>query len=226
MATLDEFLEAGHVSISNLVLQHYRQVGMDNDDLALFLQIESYKSQGVLLPTAQLLARRLQSTEALVTQRLKSLLQRELLAISGQSKTTQHYDWQGLYQRLLASPHASVTQVDAPDDSQQARRQVYASVEAEFGRPLSPMELTTVGHWFDQDHFQPEMMLLAIQEAVANNVRNLRYIETILRNWQKNNIQTPNQAQVAKQQRRGQTYLSENTPPIDIQIPLDKIGRD
>ena len=37
------------------------------------------------------------------------------------------------------------------------------------------MEMQTVGHWFDQDHFEPDLMLLAIQEAVANNARSLRY---------------------------------------------------
>ena len=50
------------------------------------------------------------------------------------------------------------------------------------------------------------MMLLAIQEAVANNARSLRYIETILANWQRDNITTPQAAQVSKQRRRGVTY--------------------
>jgi DNA replication protein len=52
------------------------------------------------------------------------------------------------------------------------------------------------------------MMMLAIQEAVANNARSLRYIETILINWQRDNITTPQAAEVAKQRRRGVTYTN------------------
>ena len=53
-------------------------------------------------------------------------------------------------------------------------------------------------------------MLLAIQEAVANNARSLRYIETILVNWKRDNVRTPAQAQLAKQKRRGVTYTYDN----------------
>ena len=95
-------------------------------------------------------------------------------------------------------------------DGKSTRREIFQTLEAEFGRPLTPMEMQTVGHWFDQDHFEPDLMLLAIQEAVANNARSLRYIETILVNWQRDNVKTATQAQIAKQKRRGVTYTYDN----------------
>ncbi|HEY4399902.1 MAG TPA: DnaD domain protein [Lactobacillaceae bacterium] len=217
------FLTAGHTSVSNLLLQRYRQLGMTNDDLALFLQIEALKNQGDVLPTPGLLARRLQVTEEVVTTRLRHLMQLKLLTLSTQSGV-ESYDWQGLYTQLVAGAAATNTP-EIENDGAQARRSIFQSIEAEFGRPLSPLEMSTIGKWFDNEHYQPEMMLLALQEAVANGVRNLRYIERILLNWRQNNIQTPTAAQVAKQQRQGQTYMSEAAPQPNLTIPMDPIAR-
>lgn len=217
------FLTAGHTSVSNLLLQRYRQLGMTNDDLALFLQIEALKNQRDVLPTPGLLARRLQVTEEVVTTRLRHLMQLKLLNLTTQSGV-ESYDWQGLYTQLVVGVAATNTP-EIENDGAQARRSIFQSIEAEFGRPLSPLEMSTIGKWFDNEHYQPEMMLLALQEAVANGVRNLRYIERILLNWRQNNIQTPTAAQVAKQQRQGQTYMSEAAPQPNLTIPMDPIAR-
>ena len=50
------------------------------------------------------------------------------------------------------------------------------------------------------------MMILAIQEAIANNARSLRYIESILINWKKANLTSPQAVQIAKERRRGVVY--------------------
>ena len=37
-----------------------------------------------------------------------------------------------------------------------------------FGRPLSPIELEMIGQWLNTDHYSPELIRLALREAVLN----------------------------------------------------------
>lgn len=211
MMTLDkrvqQYIQSGHTSISNDLLLHYQEIGMDNDDLALYLQVMRIQNQGDTA-TPQVLASLLHVTESTVITRLKSLITRELMVISATSKQVETYDFTPLVEKLLQGQQVAAQSMIS--DGKSVRREIFQTIEVEFGRPLTPMEMQTIGHWFDQDHFEPELMLLAIQEAVANNARSLRYIETILVNWQRDSIKTPAQAQIAKQKRRGVTYTYDN----------------
>ncbi|WP_406603098.1 DnaD domain-containing protein [Latilactobacillus sakei] len=42
----------------------------------------------------------------------------------------------------------------------------------------------------DLDHYSAELIQLAVREAVLNQVYSLKYVDKILLNWQKQNIQT------------------------------------
>ena len=204
---LQQYIQAGQTAISNDLLQHYQEIGMDNDDLALYLQVTRIQSQGDTA-TPKILAQILHVTENVVVARLKSLITRELMVIAATTKQVETYDFTPMIAKLLQGQQISVQPIMS--DGKSTRREIFQTLEAEFGRPLTPMEMQTVGHWFDQDHFEPDLMLLAIQEAVANNARSLRYIETILVNWQRDNVKTATQAQIAKQKRRGVTYTYDN----------------
>jgi len=60
--------------------------------------------------------------------------------------------------------------------------------ENEFGRTLSPLDYEIISDW--QKDFSDELILLALKEAVFNGVNNLRYIDKIIRDWDKKGIKT------------------------------------
>ena len=204
---LQQYIQAGQSNINNDLLLHYQDIGMDNDDLALYLQVMRIQAQGNQA-TPKILAQVLHITETVVIARLKSLIARDLMVISTATKQVETYDFLPMIEKLVQGQKISTTPIMS--DGKSTRREIFQTIESEFGRPLTPMEMQTIGQWFDQDHFEPDLMLLAIQEAVANNARSLRYIETILINWQRDQIKTPAQAQIAKQKRRGVTYTYDN----------------
>ena len=204
---LQQYIQAGQTNINNDLLLHYQDIGMDNDDLALYLQVMRIQAQGNQA-TPKILAQVLHITETVVIARLKSLIARDLMVISTATKQVETYDFLPMIEKLVQGQKISTTPIMS--DGKTTRREIFQTIESEFGRPLTPMEMQTIGQWFDQDHFEPDLMLLAIQEAVANNARSLRYIETILINWQRDQIKTPAQAQIAKQKRRGVTYTYDN----------------
>lgn len=86
--------------------------------------------------------------------------------------------------------------------------------ERELGRPLSPIELEELQKWVDEEKIAPELVELALKEAVLNQKKNFKYVGGILRNWQGKGYQRA--ADVAN----NQTTLKKGKI-LDIQIPLD-----
>ena len=65
-----------------------------------------------------------------------------------------------------------------------ATTNIYTIFEKEFGRPLSPVEYEIIKAWITSG-ISEELIKGALKEAVFNNVRNLRYIDKILSEWEK-----------------------------------------
>ena len=57
----------------------------------------------------------------------------------------------------------------------------FERIEKEFGRPLAPSEFEKIGLW--QNEYADELILYAVEVAVANNKRTIQYVNGILRNW-------------------------------------------
>ncbi len=75
------------------------------------------------------------------------------------------------------------------DETKKEDSNLYSIFETEFGRTLSPMEYQIIGSWIDAG-YDEELIKLAIKEAAYNNVKTLRYIETIIVEWGKKGIKT------------------------------------
>lgn len=57
----------------------------------------------------------------------------------------------------------------------------FERIEKEFGRPLAPSEFERIGIW--EDEYSDELILYAVEIAVANNKKTIQYVNGILRNW-------------------------------------------
>ena len=65
---------------------------------------------------------------------------------------------------------------------------LYSKIESEFGRTLSPIEYETIAKMVSD--YSIESIELALKESVLNKALSLKYMEKILINWKKNNLQT------------------------------------
>lgn len=67
-------------------------------------------------------------------------------------------------------------------------RELFTVFEKEFGRPLSPIEFEQINQWVGE---HSELLVReALKRAVLLGKYNLKYINSILVEWKKNNIQT------------------------------------
>lgn len=206
---LHKWLKAGDTTISNILLTHYKEIGLNNEQLILVLQLKSFIDAGNEFPDTEIISKRMQIPSADVFQMIHELINKKLIVIetakNKDGKTRDSYRLDLLWDKL--------TLVITQQENQQrfekqhlSEQELFQLFEAEFGRPLSPIEMQTIGMWLDDDHYAIELIELALREAVLNQVYNLKYVDRILLNWERKNIRTKDQVEKeATRRRQGNT---------------------
>ena len=75
----------------------------------------------------------------------------------------------------------NVTQDITTGIKKKSQIDIYGLIEEEFGRPISSMEVSIIDKWCKE--FDPDMIKEALKEAVYNNAKSFKYIESILYTW-------------------------------------------
>lgn len=89
---------------------------------------------------------------------------------------------------------------------------VYETIEEEFGRPLSPMELELVRAWISSGTLE-EVIIEAVREASMKAVYNMSYIDKILYEWKKQGLKTKDAILKYKNKFREE---KKNTKKVDV----------
>ncbi|AIG65550.1 DnaD domain-containing protein [Weissella tructae] len=238
------FFNAPMVGLSTYVVEHYRELGMTNDEFLLMVHLLTQMTRFDGDVQLQMVANQLGWSVEGVSRGIEQLREKEYLTDhakrDGNGKVATQLDFSPLYMKILAfdvdalpiiSTSARVVtqgenaleQLDK--ESNLSRADIFNMVEQEFGRPLSPMEINTIKNWFDIDHFRADFIQVAIQEAVLNGALSLRYIETILASWQKKNYHSL-QDVYAEKQKHQQFKQREATDLPDISWDVDIMNTD
>ncbi|MBP5815941.1 DnaD domain protein [Lactiplantibacillus plantarum] len=228
----------GQTTIANALLAHYREIGVTNDELLVYLQFKRLIDQGNQFPDAAVIAKSLGESTNAVFQRLHEMLAKKLLTIESitadDQKIHDRYNFDGLYDKLAVAlkKQPVSTQASEQATSENSRQKVFRAIQTEFGRDLSPIEMESISKWFDEDHYEPEVIELALREAVLRQVYNLTYMDRILLNWQKRNLKTAAQVEAERQRSIDQRLNSAPQPQRQTganagpKIPLFKLGED
>lgn len=73
------------------------------------------------------------------------------------------------------------------EDKIEDSNNVFTMIEQEFGKTLSPIEYEIIKAWLESNK-SVELIKCALKESVMNGVRNLRYMDKILYEWEKKGI--------------------------------------
>ncbi|MBT9672870.1 DnaD domain protein [Secundilactobacillus kimchicus] len=234
---MDEFAKAllaeGNTTVATLLVRRYRELGMTNDEFLVYLQLKSFADQGVAFPETKDLAAALGKSEQQVFDLLHQMIEKKLIQIQPIQKKGQlasdAYDFSLIFEKLAKLTTTQTTATDSRPvaTGQSSRQAVFQQIEQEFGRPLSPIELEMISQWLDQDHYEPELVLLALKEAVLSQVYSLKYMDRILLSWEKKHLKTAAQVQQDKARRdRPNTSAptSKQSTANSPHIPLFNIG--
>ena len=87
--------------------------------------------------------------------------------------------------------YGEISEEEKEQKKSEIKTDIYAEFETEFGRTITSMEYEIINAWLSHNYSE-ELIIGALKEAVYNGVRNLRYIDKILYEWNKKGFKTMN----------------------------------
>ena len=100
-------------------------------------------------------------------------------------------DYSGKYKEIVKLDGLYDSLVDDinKDSKESEKKDIFKEFESELGRTMSSTELEIINGWLVSG--TPEDIILgALKEAVSNDVRNFRYIDKIIYEWEKKGFKT------------------------------------
>ncbi|GGJ85419.1 DNA replication protein [Lentibacillus kapialis] len=180
------------VQVPVQLLDNYKQMGLNEQEVMIILQLLRFLQENNDFPTPSDLASHLTISEKDCANVLRSLIQRDFLSIeqltNASDQITESYSLNPLWKKLFSE----VTEDQSENDGT-----LFILFEQEFGRPLSPFEIEMINSWLDEDKLTPPLIKAALRESVLMGKLNFKYIDRILREWQKKGIHTVEQAREA-----------------------------
>lgn len=188
------WMEQGSTSVPNVLLENYKKLSLNEQEMMLLLHIYSYSQKGILFPSFEELSNRMSITASECAGCVKKLLQKQVVEIEQGSQTGyESYSLEPLWNKLVALFEAEA-RGQSVQQAMTEEKDLYSLFEEEFGRPLSSIECETLALWIDQDGHSPSVIKAALREAVLSMKLNFRYIDRILFEWKKQGIKTVEQA--------------------------------
>lgn len=187
----------GTTAVSNLLLKVYHKLGITDSEMMLIIQLfRMHSEEKNFLPSLAQLDEVLSASEEQIRNNLESLISKEMLKVTEfydmeKGLIIKGYDFEPLFEKLSELwACAKVRENDKIKNVIEMKSgsavNLYKRFEKEFGRPLSPMEVEQIDIWSQK--IQPNMVLEALRRAVLMGKHNFKYIDSILLEWEKNNI--------------------------------------
>lgn len=205
MATYNNYRSTGFTTISNNLLKYYPQLKLTETELVLILELEAWAQKNNTFPNNDILAKTMTLSPIEISQLIQQLIDKDVLTLQQgrdrEGKISNFYDLSPLYEKIdklidQQSSNSSSSTDKISNTHNVVRDPIQTLVrqfEIEFGRLLSPIERQQIAAWINIDHYQSEVIKMALREAVLAQVYNLKYIDRILLNWQRHNLTTPDQ---------------------------------
>lgn len=182
------------INIPINLIKNYKHIGLNEEELAVVLQVYRFIYEGNTFPTPNEIADHLTIGVEKCIDILKNLMQKNFLTIEESNKDynklSESYSLNPLWEKLF-SDNNKVENLEENDTS------IFILFEQEFGRPLSPFEIETITVWLDEDLIKPSLIKAGLRESVLMGKLNFRYIDRILREWQRKGIKSVEEAREA-----------------------------
>ncbi|PWU68670.1 DnaD domain-containing protein [Gracilibacillus dipsosauri] len=179
------------INIPTSLLYHYKDLGLDEKQVMLLVQIYISQKNTIYFPTPEQLAQHVTMSMEECSGLLRQLIQQGFLKIEEEENDDvikEIYSLEPLWNKLFVEN-------DGKEDKEDKQvGEMFLRFEREFGRPLSPFEIERVNQWLDGEQHSIELIYAALREAVLMSKLNFNYIDRILFDWKKKGIQSPVQA--------------------------------
>lgn len=207
--------KTGNLVLPTELLFHFHEIFDNSDDFLVwqFFYLQNTTSLEEISPVQ--IAESIGKSVAEVNRSMsnlteKGLLQYKTIALNGEIEAV--FDALPALERLdkIVENHSSVAQAI----SQNVLKDLVETFQQELGRLLTPFEIEDLTKTIQDDKTSPELVTVALREAVFNGKANWKYIQAILRNWRREGITTVAQVEAKREER-------EATNPQNITVSDD-----
>lgn len=200
----NNYRNLGFTTLQNGLIAYYSQLGISDAELVLIIQLEAFSQRGEYFPSNEKIAANTNLSVGNVASLIQQMIDQELLTIDQvndvRGRIENRYNLNSLYKKLddylnehiIIKSKKNNDHVSEVSDSLENNpvNQLARQFEVEFGRYLSPIERQELASWLTVDHYSPEIVKLALREAVLSQAYSFKYVDRILLNWQRQNLKT------------------------------------
>lgn len=165
--------------IPRTIINNYKKLNITEEELIILIFIIDY---GVDLEyNPSIFVQELNIDKYKVLELINSLKEKNILTIlikkENKKVSSEYISLQPLYDKIMNIV------MDNKEKQIEIDENIYSIFENELGRTLSPLEYEKIKEMVTS--YGQELVVEALKEAVYNRANNLRYIETILSEWNK-----------------------------------------
>ena len=189
------------IIISSKIFYNYRRLNMNEQDLVVLTFLLN-TNENIFNP--QNIASSLNIDLKNVMESVDNLVSNNLISIDtiSDNGVKDYINLNKLYEKLALLIN---------EEKKEDNTDIYEIFEKELGRTISPSELAVIADF--TENYSAEIIVLALKEAVFNGARNLRYIDSILKNWNSQGLKT--KEDVEKYQRKYKVEKERKPEIID-----------
>lgn len=197
-----DLINTGSTAISNLLLRHYKALGISDVELVLIINLIYLRCEEKdLCPTAERLSLFMNASCGSIVEMLAELMEKRFITISKEyvaqeNEVVDGYSLAPLMEQLFCiwAREKQMQMLEIQRQGQGLKNNVLSNAckafEKEFGRLLSPVEVEQIRFWVVESKIGGELIQEALRRASLMGVHNLKYIDKILLEWQKRNLVT------------------------------------
>ena len=194
--------------IPRIIINNYKKLNIAEEELIILIFIIDY---GVDLEyNPSVFVQELNIDKYKVLELINSLKEKNILTIlikkENKKVSSEYISLQPLYDKIMNIV------MDNKEKQIEIDENIYSIFENELGRTLSPLEYEKIKEMVTS--YGQELVVEALKEAVYNRANNLRYIETILSEWNKKGYKS--KADILKDRENYRKKKTDNIKLPDI----------
>lgn len=222
---------SGAVSIPRFLLDHYVEIGINEREMLLIIHLLAEPNNQSEDNLANII-NRMGISQQEFTMVVQSLKKKNLLTFNDpknkKKSVTNRFDISGLIDQLFELWGIyQFKQMEASDNNQNNQESSISTdnslqnlttlFESELGRPLTGLECEHIEKWLGAS-YSDDLIIEALRRGVSAGIRSFRYLDTILREWEKKGIQTRMEVEAedqhfqSRQQKKTEKQKKISTP--------------
>jgi len=165
------------LDLKHLLLDHYKALGFQEKHVMVILVMDQLLKLDNHLITAELLSLKMTLPLEEIDATIVELLNRkfiEYVTVSGKTHTTLNPLKQLLYKRFQQQVIHQTQEITV-----NAQANLFQRIEKEFGRTLSPLEISRIQDWL-QFGYSEAIIILSLEEAIAKQKKSIRFMDKYL----------------------------------------------